>query len=123
MSKKLRNDLLLAGGILLAATLFALIFFMTRQEGAYAAVIKDGREVARYSLAEAREVPLIANGETTNLLVIEGGKAFMREANCPDQICVKHRAISKVGETIVCLPNEIVIKIVDSGGDAPDMVV
>lgn len=122
--KRRRNDLLLLLGILLAAAVFALVFLFTRKEGAYAAVIKDGTEIARYALAEERQVPITEGGTVTNLLVIEDGKARITEAVCPDQICVEHRAVSKVGETIVCLPEKVVIKIVAAeGGNAPDMVV
>lgn len=121
--KRRRNDLLLLAGILLAVAVFALVYTLTRKEGGYAAVIQNGTETARYSLSEEQEIP-IADGETvTNLLVIRDGKAYMAEATCPDQICVEHRPVSKAGETIVCLPHELVIKIVASEPDAPDMVV
>ena len=46
--------------------------------------------------------------------MIENGKVKMKEADCPDQICVHHRAISKNRETIVCLPNKVVVEIVSS---------
>lgn len=121
-SKRRRNDILLLLGILFAVAVFALLFFATRKEGAYAVIIKDGREIARYSLSEDREIPITEEDAVTNLLVIEGGKARMKEASCPDQICVEHRAVSKAGETIVCLPRELVIKVVGEQGDAPDMV-
>ena len=123
MRKRLRNDILLIGGVLLIAAAFALIFFLTRKEGAYAAVMKNGTEIARYALSAEGEYP-ITDGETvTNLWVIRGGKAEIAEATCPDQICVNHRAVSKAGETIVCLPQEVVIKIVAETKNAPDMVV
>jgi hypothetical protein len=35
----------------------------------------------------------------------------MREANCPEQICVKQSWIQAPGSTIVCLPGEIIIHI------------
>ena len=35
----------------------------------------------------------------------------MIEADCPDQICVNHLAISRDGESIICLPNKVVIAI------------
>ena len=48
----------------------------------------------------------------------------MQEASCPDQICVNHRAINSVGETIVCLPNEIVLKVVEQSSKPEiDMVI
>ena len=46
-----------------------------------------------------------------NFLVIEDGKAYVSEADCPDKICVDHAPISRVGETIVCLPHGVVIAI------------
>ena len=36
----------------------------------------------------------------------------MKEANCRDQICVRHKAISKNGESIICLPHSVYIEVV-----------
>lgn len=47
------------------------------------------------------------------ILVISDGKADMESADCPNQICVHHSAISHTGETIVCLPNRVVIEVVE----------
>ena len=35
----------------------------------------------------------------------------MTEADCPDKICVNTGKISKIGETIVCLPHRVVVEI------------
>ena len=53
----------------------------------------------------------------TNHLIIKDGQADMIEADCPDQICVEHISISKNKETIVCLPNKVIVEIV-GGEDA-----
>jgi len=45
------------------------------------------------------------------ILVIKDGKADMISAECPDHICVHHAPISHKGETIVCLPNRVVVEI------------
>ena len=47
------------------------------------------------------------------ILVISDGKADMESADCPNQICVHHGAISHTGETIVCLPNRVVIEVIE----------
>ena len=47
------------------------------------------------------------------ILVISDGKADMESADCPNQICVHHSAISHIGETIVCLPNRVVIEVIE----------
>lgn len=45
------------------------------------------------------------------ILVIKDGEAYMQEADCPNQICVHHSPVSHKGETIVCLPNRVIIEI------------
>ena len=42
---------------------------------------------------------------------IKDGEASMIEADCPDQICVHEKAISADGESIICLPNKIVVEV------------
>ena len=44
------------------------------------------------------------------------GKPVWKKQNCPDKICVNHAAISKKGETIVCLPHKVVVEVVDENG-------
>lgn len=121
--RRRRNDMMLLAGILAAVAIFAALFLLTRKEGAYAAILREGIEIDRYSLAEDREIPISDGKEITNLLIIEDGKARISEAICPDQICVDHRPISKAGETIVCLPQKLVIRIeAKEQAVSPDMV-
>ena len=47
------------------------------------------------------------------VMVIDGAEVYMESADCPNQICVHHSSISHKGETIICLPNRVVIEIVD----------
>ena len=46
------------------------------------------------------------------VLVIQNGEVFMEEADCPNQICVHHAPIRYKGESIVCLPNRIIIEVI-----------
>ncbi len=121
--KKLRNQtlrhadmiLFLAIAALAAIAFSVLCFFHT--EGEYASVYVDGREVGRYPLSENREVTVPADGGY-NVIVIRDGKADVTDADCPDGTCVHSRAVSGVGETIVCLPHKLTVRIV--GKEAPD---
>ena len=36
---------------------------------------------------------------------------YMKSSDCPDQICVKQGKIKKQGESIICLPHKLVIRI------------
>ncbi|MBQ8803752.1 MAG: NusG domain II-containing protein [Tyzzerella sp.] len=79
----------------------------------------DGEAFGEYSLDENHEILI----NDTNVLIIENGQANMYEANCPDQICVKHKPISKNGETIVCLPNKVVVTITEAEKSELDAVI
>ncbi len=123
MTARRRNDLLLIGGILATALIGLVLYLALRVPGTTAVVLVDGKEVTRYPLDTPAQTTIQLE-EQSNELVIRDGKAFITEANCPDRICVKHRGISHVGETIVCLPHKVVIRI--EGGytadsDAPDI--
>ena len=52
-----------------------------------------------------------------NILHIEDGQIWIHDASCPDKICISQGKISHDGEIIVCLPNKMLIKIVDYSED------
>lgn len=47
----------------------------------------------------------------TNTVVIKDGEVYMESASCKNQICVNTGKISKKGESIVCLPNKVIVEI------------
>lgn len=112
--KKIRNDVILAVVLLLLAAAAMLFWHLQKAEGDFAVVLIDGVETARYALDTDVSVEITTDGGGTNTLVIRSGEAFVETANCPDLVCAGHRAISHVGETIVCLPHKLVIKITAS---------
>lgn len=48
-----------------------------------------------------------------NTIHIENGEIWIHDASCPDKNCINQGKISNDGEIIVCLPNQLMIKIVD----------
>ncbi len=114
--KKRRNDILLLTGLLL---LGAILFFAVnamKEGGAQVEIIVDGKAIEHYPLDKDREIKLDYGGY--NVLAIRDGYASVTSADCPDKLCVDQRKISKTGETIVCLPHKVVIKV--SGGESPE---
>lgn len=58
-----------------------------------------------------------------NVVEYRDGRVRMKEADCPDQICVQSGWISTPQQQIVCLPYRVVIKVVsDSPADVDDIV-
>ena len=111
-NKKLLADVILIASLLVFALSVFLITSLSREEGAVAVVSVDGAVVAEYSLSRDGEYSL--NGGT-NILVIEDGAAFMKDADCPDKLCVHQKKKSKTGERIVCLPNRVMVEIEGEG--------
>ena len=110
-NKKLRNDIFLVIGIVLFALLLFLVFKLNLEDGNLVKVTIDNQVKDCYNFNKDGEYT-IKSGKNTNVLVIKDGTAFIKSADCPDKICVQHRPISKVGETIVCLPHKLVVEIV-----------
>ena len=121
MTARRRNDILLIAGVLATALIGLLLWVLLRTPGSTAVVLIDGVEAARYPLDTPAELTLQLDKDWSNRLVIRDGRAYVTAANCPDQICVKHAGISHVGESIVCLPHKLVVRIEGASKDAPDV--
>lgn len=73
----------------------------------------DGKEVKKIifdSEIIGKTIP-IESEYGFNLVEISDQKVRVVEANCPDKIDVKRGYISKIGETIICLPNKMIVEI------------
>jgi hypothetical protein len=90
------------------------------QSGASKIAIKvDGEIQGTYSLAEDQVVEI---NQGSNVLEIQDGEASMIEADCPDQLCVHQRAISKKNESIICLPHKIVVEVTEGEDSEYDAI-
>ena len=118
--KMKKMDLVLVLTVAVLAIGGLLVYNVLGQKEAGRVVVEiDGEVFGEYKLFENQEVLI----NETNVLLIENGVVNMYEANCPDQICVKHVPISKNGETIVCLPNKVVVTVKEAATGELDAVV
>ncbi|SHO49427.1 NusG domain II-containing protein [Anaerocolumna xylanovorans] len=114
-----KKDIILLLIILFIALASLLIFKITQKDGNMVVVTIDGAVYKEYPLNKDISVDIQGVKGGTNHLVIKDGYADVTEASCPDKICVKSRKISKTGESIICLPNKVVVKI--EGKDSPEV--
>ena len=110
---------MLIAGIVLTALGLSLFYAVHDARGAadepgILKVTGGGSIVGIYPMDEDQ---VIAIGDT-NICEIRNGKAYMKSADCPDQSCVHSKPIDAVGETIVCLPNKIVLQVETEGDRA-----
>lgn len=111
---KHKLDVIIIGSLITVAAALLLVFSLASKPGSYVEITVDGELYGVYSLSEDREIDI--NG--ANLLIIEGGKAYMKEASCPNHTCISRGAVSKSGQSIICLPNKVVVTVKGDRGGA-----
>ena len=107
--------------IVIPLVLAAILWFFLRPQGTgeVAVVTIDGEEWGRYALSEDCTVSIESGDDGYNLLVITDGEAQITQANCGDHTCVRTGAISQTGQSIICLPHKVVVRI--EGGTTSDV--
>lgn len=124
--RKIRNDIILISAFLIVAAIGMFYLFGLRRAGDSVNITIDGKAYKSYSLKEnvTEDIYSGKNNENLNRLIIRDGKAYMESATCPDGICVSHAPIFRDGESIVCLPNRVVVTVTtQKSGDDPDIVI
>lgn len=145
-----RADIWFLLGILAVALVLLLLFRINLTRGSFAEVSYDGVVLMKIPLSQAetmyylltpdessvsiQEFSETAWRETSqteialtedfyNIMLYRDGEVQMIDSSCPDLICVHHRAVCSVGESIICLPHKIVIEVVGEGERDLDGVV
>ncbi|MBN2415757.1 NusG domain II-containing protein [bacterium] len=79
-------------------------------EGTWVSVQVDGTVLQPVPLS-ASDTLLIAGPLGVTRVIIDGGSVWVDEAPCPGKICKAAGKISRAGQSIVCVPNRIVITV------------
>ena len=110
-SSKIKNDLILILVFLVIAGAVMGFLNVSKNHGGTVVISVDGEELTSFPLDEDTRYVIDGYHGGSNVLVIEDGSAFLESASCPDKLCVHMGKINKVGQSIICLPNKVVIEI------------
>ena len=115
-----KADIVLFILILVAGLAVSWWSLTTNTGGDKAIVTVDGELYGTYSLSQDQTIEVAQKDGHTNHITIKDGMVSMAFSDCANQDCVQHYAISKTAETIVCLPNKVIVEIEggESGFDA-----
>ncbi len=109
------GDMIMIALILLAAiSLFIYYQYTNSTSSAEQVIIEvDGEVIKTFDLPqnELVQYKVQIDEDDYNLVEIVGNRVRLKEATCPDQVCVKEGWISKAGEALICLPHKLVVKI------------
>ncbi len=109
------GDLIAAVAVLLIAVLLIWHPWQGRADGEILVIVTPD-ETIEYALSENRTIELESRGIHLCIEIVDG-KAFVRESNCPDGVCVASASISKTGETILCAPAGVSLMVKGGDGD------
>ena len=101
-----RSDIIIFAAVIAAAAAIFGIFRLNESNGTSVLITEKNQTVYKGSIRTDKTVELSGNTG-----VIKDGYAIVSQADCKNQICVIHKKISKKGETIVCLPNKVIVEI------------
>lgn len=111
MKQRIRwGDGIVIALVLLLAGLI-MVFLARGQQGdvLYAEIYFDGALIRRVELeaGKAQEIELDAG----NTIAIDGLSASISHATCDDQVCVRTGTLTRAGQSAVCLPHRVVLKL------------
>lgn len=122
-----KNDFYLVFCLLLLAA--ALHFYLTTRpaSGQISFQIQQGdrivQTIKRSALTNTAQFSIQANDGDVHIEIDPVKGARIIESPCPDKLCMHQGYINKSGQTILCLPEKVLITVVSDGKDGePDAV-
>ena len=113
-------DALVAAVVIALAVATALLFYLPKAQGGQRTVVitQRGQEVCRQDINipgfDKERVVELDDGVYHLTVRINDGGVYVSDSDCPGQDCVHTGAISRAGQSIVCLPAQVVISIVST---------
>jgi len=107
-----KSDFIVIAAVLAVAIIILAVLYGTKSDaGSFVQIEVDGKVVDTLPLDTDTQREIETENGGTNRLVIKDGYASVTQASCPDGICVNHKRINRPGESIICLPNKVVISV------------
>ena len=103
--------------LILAAGLAVSWWSLTTNTGGDKAIVTvDGQLYGTYLLHEDQTIEVVQDEDHINYITIKDGHVSMESSTCKNQVCVNTGAISETKDSIVCLPNKVMVEIKSEGG-------
>lgn len=120
-------DIVVAAIVLLLAAAVALGFYgpkLGHSDGLTAVISVGGEEIRRIDLTRlGGEELLTVEGDCTLAVLLSPNGAEVIQSDCPTQDCVHTGHIARPGQSIVCLPGQVVVHLEGAAADGPDVIV
>ena len=116
-----KGDFLAIAAVVLLAVLVAVFYLPDRSmDPVMAEIYQNGELLKTVSLDE--DISFEVAGKYTNVITVSGGTIAITASDCPGEDCVHSGSIHSSGRSLVCLPNEVEVRVVNAQSDV-DFVV
>ena len=105
-----KADIILFFVLLIMGISLSIFSYSSGTSGEKVEVSLDGKLYGTYDLHKDQVITINENNHL-NKITIKDGYVQMSYSDCKNQICVKDGKISKTNQSIVCLPNRVMIQI------------
>lgn len=87
------------------------------------AIVHRGQVVQTVELDRlTEEMTVTVEGDYHLTILLDRDGVRVAESDCPGQDCVHTGTITRAGQSIVCLPEQVVVQLTGGGGGGPDAV-
>ena len=120
-----RLDFVIIGALLVLSFLPEIILGASIGRGSketYAEIMVDGEIYKTINLSQHKgeEIFEINSENGLNVIKVHNDEIGIIDADCSDQVCMNPEHIEKSGESLVCLPNKVIVLI--KGIDVDDTI-
>lgn len=113
-NRRYKYDLFVIIGII--ATVVLLLLIRPHTSAHYVIITKNKKEYGQYDLRVDQKIKI----DDENTLQIKNNQIKMIQATCPDHLCIKQGAISKKGQSIICLPHKLIVEVISGDENQQD---
>lgn len=111
-----KADILLFVVLVVLGLTLSLLSLADGGRGQEVVVTVDGALYGTYPLTVDQTIEITQKGHT-NKITIKDGAAQMTYSSCHNQVCVEDGKISRTNQSIVCLPNRVMVEITGGEGE------
>jgi hypothetical protein len=109
--------------VLIASGIFVYFNLSSDKGSTFLQIIIDQEVVNEVELNSNTNLTIpIENQYGYNLIIVKDGIVSVDEADCSDLVCVHSKQISHNGESIVCLPHKLIVRVVSDTESQIDSV-
>lgn len=112
MQRKIRIwEILIICIIVILSVFLFLLFKIFSRDGKIAVITIDSEVIRTINLQTQANTVFVPDKLENVIIEVDGGKIRVLSSDCTDKICMHNGFISKVGESIICMPNKLIIEI------------